>query len=573
MEKLSPAFFGQKAIMPFLAFIFFGLLFMAFGFTLVPDTTSLTNQGMIDIFQKWSPYAGFVFGFLSMILMYIIRLFGLRRLRFCGGIIILAGFLPWLLFGYNLVYLEPRYASIAVAIILFLGKPMLYAGAVMVALGLLSFLLCLFGKPKIQTAKTLLLLVAPLFLSGCLGDVLYVLCGVVEDEDHCYQSAAVQKADPYGCEKIEGQGFKGSNPPRDKCYLMIAENTGDYSACDHIQGGPMSYTKEDCIFAAAIKHEDPAGCKMLTGLAFENCKHDISRSITTGKLADIAEQIEDAKSALGKDPDNPELQKKLAGLEAEKAGIYEFASPEVQTAYFREKREKMMEFLDEDVKSAIAKQFAEYRSDHPDEDLDSLIKKMETIKEDQEYVKRLDENVNEVFDEMKNSVTDFVSQTADDATGASEFVEEMQERGLKWFKENGGERVQAGIKNLEWAKEKYDKASEQYAQINEQIEKLKKAYDEAVEVYTKVDNVNKLLAEKKIDEGKASVLHGAIFLGKGLEYATEYVPVFGSTASTITKETFETVTKLATERAQRTTAIDKCIEDPENCDPSGISAY
>jgi len=31
-----------------------------------------------------------------------------------------------------------------------------------------------------------------------------------------------------------------SNPPKDKCYLMVAENTGDLSACDKIKGGLMS---------------------------------------------------------------------------------------------------------------------------------------------------------------------------------------------------------------------------------------------------------------------------------------------------------------------------------------------
>jgi hypothetical protein len=36
---------------------------------------------------------------------------------------------------------------------------------------------------------------------------------------------------------------------------------------------------------------------------------------------------------------------------------------------------------------------------------------------------------------------------------------------------------------------------------------------------------------------------------------------------------FDATVKFATKRAARTTAIDKCIEDPENCDPNGISPY
>jgi hypothetical protein len=64
-----------------------------------------------------------------------------------------------------------------------------------------------------------------------------------------------------------------------------------------------------------------------------------------------------------------------------------------------------------------------------------------------------------------------------------------------------------------------------------------------------------------------------VYLGKGLEYATAYVPVFGSTISTVSKETFDATIKFATKRAQRTTSLDKCIEDPEHCDTDGITAY
>lgn len=30
---------------------------------------------------------------------------------------------------------------------------------------------------------------------------------------------------------------------------------------------------------------------------------------------------------------------------------------------------------------------------------------------------------------------------------------------------------------------------------------------------------------------------------------------------------------MATERATRTTALNKCIDDPEHCDPNEITAY
>jgi len=107
-----------------------------------------------------------------------------------------------------------------------------------------------------------LLLPATIILSGCLGDLAEFFCevDVMGDSDHCYQTAAVQESDPDECVKIAGEGFSGSNPPRDKCHLMIAENTGDPSACEGIEGGFMSYSKEDCL-AGAFRNHTVEDCK------------------------------------------------------------------------------------------------------------------------------------------------------------------------------------------------------------------------------------------------------------------------------------------------------------------------
>jgi hypothetical protein len=112
-----------------------------------------------------------------------------------------------------------------------------------------------------------------------------------------------------------------------------------------------------------------------------------------------------------------------------------------------------------------------------------------------------------------------------------------------------------------------------YESAKSKYDKIKWVYDEVMWVYNRVDQVNKLLAEWKIDAWKAKVLKWAVLLDKWLEYATSYVPVFWSTISTISKETFWTVIELAKKRAQRSTALDKCFEDPLNCDTDKISAY
>jgi hypothetical protein len=168
------------------------------------------------------------------------------------------------------------------------------------------------------------------------------------------------------------------------------------------------------------------------------------------------------------------------------------------------------------------------------------------------------------MDQMKSAASEYATEKIGDAAEA---------KARQMLADHGSDKLKDGIAQLEGMKEKYDKASEQYNKLNEQYEKLKKVYDEYKEVSGKIDEVNKLVAEGKVTPDRAKVLHGAIYLSKGLEYATDYIPVFGSTASTVTKEVMNATVKFATKRAARTTAIDKCIDDPEHCDPNGITPY
>lgn len=136
--KLS---FIHRGIMPFLAFIIFTLAFFAFSKTLHPYIADIDSGDIIDKFQKYSPFAGAVLGILSMLLMYFLyifrALFKLNRIRYSAPIVLIIGYAPWLIFGYQLAYLEPRYAMLARAIISFGGFPMFYSGCVMVGLGVL----------------------------------------------------------------------------------------------------------------------------------------------------------------------------------------------------------------------------------------------------------------------------------------------------------------------------------------------------------------------------------------------------------------------------------------------------
>ncbi len=100
----------------------------------------------------------------------------------------------------------------------------------------------------------LLALPATMLLSGCLGALMGALCETSPDSDHCYQASAVQEGNDDNCDKV------GFTPPKDKCHLLIAENTGDASTCSKIEGGMMSYTEEECL-AAAFKNHTVEDCK------------------------------------------------------------------------------------------------------------------------------------------------------------------------------------------------------------------------------------------------------------------------------------------------------------------------
>jgi hypothetical protein len=102
----------------------------------------------------------------------------------------------------------------------------------------------------------LVLAVTALVLSsaGCIKEAAAAAskaCGALsgKNQDHCYQGIAVRTDNPDMCEFIQAEDFKqyGSKPPKDKCFLMIAENTGDKALCDKIRGGTYSYTKEGCL--------------------------------------------------------------------------------------------------------------------------------------------------------------------------------------------------------------------------------------------------------------------------------------------------------------------------------------
>ncbi|MFA6048824.1 MAG: hypothetical protein WC792_02660 [Candidatus Micrarchaeia archaeon] len=103
-------------------------------------------------------------------------------------------------------------------------------------------------------------LVFSVALAGCLGGAADLGCGLLsgKDRDHCYQGLGTTFNDGSLCPKIQGADFKsvGSNPPKDKCYLMVANNTENFDTCNNIEGGLYSYSPAECVDNVASKKLD-----------------------------------------------------------------------------------------------------------------------------------------------------------------------------------------------------------------------------------------------------------------------------------------------------------------------------
>jgi hypothetical protein len=123
------------------AALLFALLFFAFarGVEAPPDVVSAK---IIDVFGRYAAFGGAALGliaFLATGLAYLILRLLSRRWRrvFALGVTAVA-YAALAAVGYDLVYLEPRYAEVARAIITYLGRPTLYAAAIVVGAATLA---------------------------------------------------------------------------------------------------------------------------------------------------------------------------------------------------------------------------------------------------------------------------------------------------------------------------------------------------------------------------------------------------------------------------------------------------
>ncbi len=157
-----------------------------------------------------------------------------------------------------------------------------------------------------------LLLAASMFsFAGCgVADLVQIACDASSGDPHCTQEAAVQSDVVENCDKVaQKDEFKqfGSNPPRDKCVVMVAANNEDPAKCDNVKGGVMSYTKEDCLKGITETARDPATCSKLGSKDLGACINSVAEKT----FADI-DKLKDMKSKTKQDI--AELQSKMSDL-------------------------------------------------------------------------------------------------------------------------------------------------------------------------------------------------------------------------------------------------------------------
>ena len=247
--------------------------------------------------------------------------------------------LPWFFVARHFVYFENQYTDLARAIIFYIAEPLLITVkflAVCFLIWLALFLVFkVIRKMNIKRIGIFVgFLAMPILFSGCLAGINKWACSFFDDPDHCMQNMAIQSANPDDCAHIKGEDFasSGSNPPRDKCYKTIAENTGDASICDEIEGGMYSYTKEECIASTAVKNDDPGACMGLSGESKRNCLSQLSSKIYPGSVMEIDDQIDLLEKELAENPDE-NLAEQLAGLKQRRDDYLDVMSDDNKSEY------------------------------------------------------------------------------------------------------------------------------------------------------------------------------------------------------------------------------------------------
>lgn len=115
---------------------------------LKPTGADVDNASILSAFRIAGWAAGPVAGVLALVLMLLLngirRLVRLRSVGVLHPVVVLAGLAPWAVFGWQLVYREPRYTAFGRAAIDFVGAPLWWGSVIAIACTLFLSLPLLF---------------------------------------------------------------------------------------------------------------------------------------------------------------------------------------------------------------------------------------------------------------------------------------------------------------------------------------------------------------------------------------------------------------------------------------------
>ena len=505
----------------------------------------------------WAIVLGFAAAswLVSLILLLILKIVRLSKFKIANLIVLLLTYGAVLALAIELLFYEKRYAVASLGIIYFVGGPLYSAGictlVFIVLIFILPMLIKLFKKKKTPPtnttptakaevketqsepakpdvpseskpnpmAKFAILLALPLLAGGCnlIGGGEDLSC-LMSSDPHCYQNVAVSEGDADVCAKVkQPEQFKdmGSNPPQDKCYLMEAQNTGDLSACDKIKGGPMSYTREECILEASEANQDASGCQKLTGEDKANCVNELQPLMTPDKVLEIDSQIQILQDELKKGSD-ANLQKQLDGLQQKKKDIMAIMSQDNLNEY---------KIQSDPVNKEIIGDFAVG-------DIDSKSKnEMIAINE-----KLKDKGVT-MTDEQYKAMRDYYKYINDPENN----IETMDDS--KIVKDRLGEKVGNVVDKLKFWKVKdttQEKSEDQQLRFYERMMERQEAIDkglttEEMNYDNTVDKITEKVTEKGVDMAKEKIIE-EIF-GEAAAHTTKATTlVLGEALSEVQKQ-------------------------------------
>lgn len=136
--------FINRAWWPFLAMLVFAVVYYVSYKMIAPTPTDIDSTKILDIFDKYAQYFGFVLAFLSLLLWYF--LYGIKSLLHLGKyslvnpLTYLLGVFLWGGLAYQIYFREPRFTNIGRAIIDYVAAPLWYTCVVLVSIGVIWFL-------------------------------------------------------------------------------------------------------------------------------------------------------------------------------------------------------------------------------------------------------------------------------------------------------------------------------------------------------------------------------------------------------------------------------------------------